>query len=298
MDARWTFFSVDVEISNRCDVGCMMCPRSKLARDRGIMTRETFAGVARALLPLKSRVTLSGMGNPLANPLWPEFVEEYKKKGGKIGLVVHGSHLSKEVLDTLERVQPNFLEISFPSVDENHFSSLCPNSDYRMAHRAIVSLLSNSFRRFPIVVVGTRTGLNPDEETAASRHWEQHGLASRVFPCHSRGGSLEDASLVDSPIKTPVFQKCGLIGLHSFVTWQGKLLSCCHDMTGETEIGNLTNDEPETLMEKKSALLEEVNPFSMCIRCDDPYRMIEPPKGPFPESARKRRRVLHNLGKN
>lgn len=298
MDARWTFFSVDVEISNRCDVGCMMCPRSKLTRDRGIMTRDTFVDVARALLPLKSRVTLSGMGNPLANPLWPEFVEEYKKQGGKIGLVVHGSHLSKEVLDTLERVQPNFLEISFPSVDESHFSCLCPNSDYRTAHQAIVVLRSKSLRRFPIVVVGTCTGRNPDEETLSRRHWAKHDLASRVFPCHSRGGSLEDAGLVASPIKMPVFQKCGLIGLHSFVTWQGKLLSCCHDMTGETEIGNLKNDDPETLMARKSALLEEVNPFSICTRCDDPHRLVVPPQGPFPETERQRRRVLRNLRKN
>ena len=297
MDERFTFFSVDVEISNRCDVGCRMCGREQLRRPKGLMKQATFSGIARALLPLKSRITLCGLGNPVSNPRWPDFVREYRDSGGTIGLVIHGTHLSEKIREELLEVQPSHLEISFPSVDEENFRYLSPGGSYQAAHEAVVSLAGDRSRRFPIVMVGIATQANPDEQSSSLEHWRALGLPARVFACHSRGGSISASHLTTSPVRPAPDVSCGLFAMHAFVTWEGILLSCCHDLTGQTALGDFHRDTLETLISRKVAHLGQTQPFSVCARCDDPYRMMEMPSMPFPQSERRRRKALSHLGR-
>jgi len=297
MDPRFSFFSVDVEISNNCDLDCRMCARSRIVRPRGWMARSTFANIVRTLLPLKSRITLCGMGNPVSHPLWSEFVQDYKTAGGKIGLVIHGTHLTGQITEDLCRVEPHFVEISFPSANKEHFGTLCPKSHYETARDAVIHLAKAADQRFPVVVIGLQTGINPQEENVSKQHWQSFGLRTRVFPCHSRGGSLTDPALLTSPIQNQPVSGCGLIGMHSFVTWQGKHLACCHDLAGQTEFGDLNCDTLEILLERKAKYLNQYNPFPICAACDDPYRLAPRPSGPFPESDRARQKVLRRLSK-
>lgn len=295
MDERFTFFSVDVEISNRCDVGCRMCGRDSLSRPRGLMAQVTFSRIVEALCQIKSRIILCGLGNPVSNPLWADFIGQYKEVGGKIGMVIHGTHLSEKTRERLLEVQPSFLEISFPSVDERHFRYLSPGGRYSEAHRAVISLAEAEQRRFPIAMIGVSTGVNPDEEERSRNHWQSHGLQSRVFSCHSRGGSIAGSRLITSPLKRSPDAICGLFARHAFVTWEGLLLACCHDLTGQTALGDFNGDTLETLLSRKARHVDEVNPFSICAVCDDPYRLLEQPRIPYPENERGRRKVLRNL---
>jgi len=46
MPADWTFVSVDMELTNRCGSGCLMCPRDSITRPKGMMSEDVFKTVS------------------------------------------------------------------------------------------------------------------------------------------------------------------------------------------------------------------------------------------------------------
>lgn len=264
MDSKWTFLSVDVELTNICAEHCAMCPRESLERPQGCMSREVFSRLLEVLVQFRSRVTFSGFGNPTLHPFWAECVSRVRAAALPAGLVLHPSALSPQVLRLLADHPPAHLEISFPSVDPAIFARLCPRADFDEAVQRILQLHGKKIA--PLVCVGLETA---DSRSAKQycAFWKSHGIRTRCFPCHSRGGHLRDQSLV---MATPTrSHSCGLLALHAFVAWNGDLLACCHDLTGETRMGNLCLDDPSFLAGRKAQAAADGPPWRLCRACDE-----------------------------
>ncbi len=264
MDCNWTFLSADVELTNHCAENCAMCPRERLQRPRGFMSREVFSRVLEVLVRFGSRVTFSGFGNPTLHPFWAECVSRTRNAGLPAGLVLHPSALSPETMSLLAGHPPSHLEISMPSVDPALFSRLCPQTDFADAVQRIVRLHHENIAQ--MVCVGLETPGTPQAAKRYRNFWKVHGIRSRFFPCHSRGGNLRDSSLITaSPTGSA---SCGLIAMHAFIAWSGELLACCHDLTGETRLGNLCSEDPLILAGRK-AQFAAAPPWQLCRTCDE-----------------------------
>lgn len=287
MDCRWTFLSADVELTNICTEQCAMCPRDGLRRPQGCMTEHVFSRLLEVLVQFKSRVTFSGFGNPTLHPQWAKWISMVRAAGLPAGLVLHSGSLSPEVLRLLAEHPPSHLEISFPSVEPHTFSRLCPRTDFDEAMQRVLHLHRQHVA--PLVCVGLETSGCSPSARQYREFWKPHGIATRLFPCHSRGGNLRDPSLVAA--RPAQARSCGLLALHAFVTWQGDLLACCHDLTGETHLGNLSEDDPLTLAERK-ALAANNPPWQLCRACDEFRRDWPLPTGDCPRDPALRARQL------
>ncbi len=292
-DPNWTFFSIDVEVSAVCDLTCAMCPREQLSRSQGKMSFDTFAKLADMVAPLHSRLTMCGVGNPMLNRSWPDFIRYYHRLGGQIGMLVHAAALTTENCEHLLAASPDFLEISFPSVVENVFAELCPNVSYQQCLRQVTDLEAASRRRFPMVMTSIETKLNPNEEEESKAFWGGRRLAIRTYRCHSRAQSLDRPDLVvaqSRPVTT-----CGLFSVQAFVDWEGNLLSCPHDLTGKTAIGNVNTDGVEELARRKAEILAGGMPFEICKHCDDVRADLPIPDGPSVGKGKARSQFLRKL---
>ncbi len=288
---QWAFFSADIELSNLCEEHCRMCPREQMTRGNGVMLPGAFHAIAKKLAPMGTRITFCGMGNPLSNPHWPDFVRSYRELGGTVAIVTHANSLTPEQRAKLLDVQPATLEISFPSADRKIFDRLCPNADFDEALQKVLDLEQHPERRFPIVMTAVKTKLNPDEAERSEEFWKQYGLVARAHCCHSRAGRLRDDELTDAAIVAGN-GACGLFAIQSFVTWEGKLLACCHDFNGETVIGDLVSEPIEELCERKANLIRSGVRFKMCGSCDDCRQTKSTPTGDPPHSKKARSRFL------
>ncbi len=289
-DPSWTFFSIDVEVSAVCDLDCAMCPRDRITRPQDVMAASTFMTLAEQAAVLSSRLTLCGMGNPLLNPLWPEFVRTYHNYGGQIGLLVHAAGLTGKNCGQLVDSSPDFLEISFPSCTAAVFDRLCPGCSYDQCLRQVLNLADSRTRRFPLVMTSVETRLNPNEAADSKAFWKEHGLTSRTYRCHSRGQNLEAADLtvaVARPVET-----CGLFAIQAFINWEGKLLSCCHDLTNATVIGDVNEDRLEDLMQRKAEILAGGMPYDICGNCDDSRAGLPVPDQPYIAAGKSRSKFL------
>jgi MoaA/NifB/PqqE/SkfB family radical SAM enzyme len=93
---------LQIGVSSRCTHSCAMCPRT-VFRDQWTssdMTLETYERIAENFSNV-SNVYLSGWGEPLLNPHFPEMVRLAKEAGCTTGFTTNGARLDDETIGLL-----------------------------------------------------------------------------------------------------------------------------------------------------------------------------------------------------
>lgn len=293
----WSFVSVDLELTNLCENRCAVCPREALARPTGVMDPQTFLEIARVLGEQKSLVALSGMGDPLLHPNVFDFCRELRGRGADVNVLVNAGSLARYAdPEDLVLAGPNSLLVSFPSSRKGVFHRICPGVSFEQALAATRTLIRLARGKVPVRVSGIGTRINTEEAAEFTRFWKAEGAQAGMTDCHGRGGNLEASDLyLPRDRGLPSGRCCGLFAFHSFLTWQGDVLACCHDLAGETRLGNLLEEGAEGIGNRKAETLRAGRMFELCSRCDEPLRHCAVPAGPRPTSRRARRRFFRSL---
>ena len=270
MPSDWTFVSVDMELTNKCSIECLMCPRDAISRPQGFMREDVFTAVSERLVNEGSLITFSGMGDPLLHPKVFEWISDIRCRGGDVGIVVNPASLNDNISQELIKSRLNSITISFPSVRKEIFERLCPNVSFGVALERVRDIISLAQEKIGLKVTGIITEINQGEHDEYVGFWKDMGIHSSMTVCHSRGGYLEVSDIHVPESVGPGSGKCGLFSFHTFITWEGDVLACCHDLTGTTRIGNLFNEEVFVIVNRKQKSMEAGMPFSICKQCDEP----------------------------
>ncbi len=295
------FISVDVEVTNFCSNGCAMCPREAIKRPAGVMTGDIFRELIHFLGESRCLLTFSGMGDPLANPMLPEFIRMARSAGHETGAVVHpASFLShRGGMERLLECPPHSITVSFPSVQPTVFERLCPVITFESALNQVMTLREKVAGRSRIRVSGILTRLNMDEKNEFRAFWKKYDFPCWVTPCHSRGGNLANYELLmETQDRGLAKGFCSLFMFHTFIAWNGDILACCHDLDGSTSLGTV----PELLtfrhlltIKERMASIRPCPSFKLCSRCDEPLRNISLPMLPETGSPEARHRFFQKL---
>ncbi|MDR4506765.1 MAG: radical SAM protein [Candidatus Brocadiaceae bacterium] len=297
MPSDWTFVSVDLELTNRCRNNCLMCPREAITRSHGIMQKDTFKTVAQKLINEGSLIAFSGMGDPLLHPMIFDWIRDIRRRGGDVGIVVNPASLRKEHIRELIESGPNFITLSFPSLRKDVFERLCPEVSFDIAIERSELLIRLARGNVGLNVTGILTELNRDERDTYGNFWRETGIPSRMVSCHGRGGNLRLPDIYEPEFSVRETGVCGLFRFHTFITWEGEVLACCHDLTAATRIGNLVQEEISVIAERKRKLSGDSMPFPVCRGCDEPLRLCPLPSGFPPENRKERRRFFRTVSR-
>lgn len=292
MDHRWPFFTVDIELTNICEQNCRFCPREKLTRPAGFIDTQLLQSIMSQLSAIGSRVTFCGMGNPLLHPQWAEICTICHDSGVKYGLTVQAPALTKPNITRICELAPSFIEVSFPSIDAQHFARIYPGEDLEKCLSSIEMLVSARGSSRGISITAVHTADDPADPAATNFFWQRRGLPVRQQKCHSRGGNLQHGQVTTSSRR---INSCGLFATHSFITWQGILLACCHDLTGDTAVADLNQLSLDQAAAAKIKILQQPMPWPICANCDEPAATRPLPDRPFPETEKARSRYLKRL---
>ena len=292
MDERWAFFTVDFELTNICAQNCLFCPRHSLTRPAGFVSPDLFASLAGQLAAVGSRLTFCGMGNPLLHPAPEEIAAICHEHKLYYGLTVQAPALDPHGLAQIALLKPAFIEISFPTTDAQLFSKIYPGQSMQNSMNGLHNLVRQRNGTRGMVINAVTVAAEQSSHADIISYWQAEGFECRTQFCHSRGGNLMNPELVNA-VARPV-NACGLFATHAFITWQGHLLACCHDLTGLTQIADLTEMSISEAASRKMAILEQGMPFSICRNCDEPAASRPIPDRPFPASGKARSRFLKN----
>ncbi len=291
LDWRWPFFTTDIELTNHCEQYCRFCPRAAISRSKGFIDKLLAKKIIRQLAAIKSRITFCGMGNPLLHPHFIEIMDYCREFAGfNFGVTIQAPALSAENRSKILRAAPGFVEISFPTIDPQLFSQLYAGESTENCLNQVEKLLQERSSVRGLCIVAVRTAAEKYSDAEIIDFWQKHDLACRILSCHTRGGNLKRQDMAISIARKQ--SNCGLFASHSFISCDGKLLACCHDLSGETEIADLNECNIEEAALKKLVMLEANMPFTLCKSCDEPQANRRLPDRPFPESTSARKRFM------
>ncbi|MDR4503968.1 MAG: radical SAM protein [Candidatus Scalindua sp.] len=296
MVSEWPFVSVDMELTNKCMCDCLMCPREAISRPAGFMTEETFKTISDKLVKEGSLITFSGMGDPLLHPDIFDWIGTLRLSGADIGVVVNPASLTSHNSRKLVNASPNSITLSFPSIQERVFERLCPNVSFSDALKRAAKLIGLARGNVGLRIKGILTDRNRGETDQYVSFWKCLGVPSSMVACHGRGGKLKKPDIYNPKPFESESERCGLISFHTFVSWEGEVLACCHDLTGSTRIGSLITEEVHAIGERKESLHKMGSrPFFLCRTCDEPLRHCVLPQGLPPSGKRERNRFFRNV---
>lgn len=104
-----------IEITNRCNLTCEMCPRDHFNLSREDMPFETFERII-ARLGDVTLLTLTGWGEPLVHPQLFEMIAHGKRRGYTVKLTTNGTLLTSDMQQRILSSGLDEITISLDSV--------------------------------------------------------------------------------------------------------------------------------------------------------------------------------------
>jgi MoaA/NifB/PqqE/SkfB family radical SAM enzyme len=287
----------DLELSGKCNTVCTFCPRDEMKRGEQLMSEENFEHFfrrlkeyatelegrrvvlphERSLVVLESRerspvrVLLCGMGESLIHPRCAEWVGRIRGEiGVRLSIVTNGLMLKDAVVEKLAEARVNVLFVSVPGINAESYNRYIP-----LPWDRVIGNIERAHARLP-----GRVQIDipiPDDApfTAedALAFWRVRGIpVASVTHCHNRGGFLSGDALTGR-FGESESHFCGILARHNFVAWDGRVLSCCHDLHAENVLGHVREQSFMDIARAKSPVMEPGPSYRICRTCNDCERL-------------------------
>lgn len=111
--------AVQIEITNRCNLSCKMCPRSKLNIKEEDIDYTIFSKIVQRLKK-GMRVILTGWGEPLLHPHILDMVNNCKRNGLFVECTTNGTLLTYEIMRKLIGLELDSITFSLDSLNNTN----------------------------------------------------------------------------------------------------------------------------------------------------------------------------------
>ena len=121
---------IQVELANRCNLRCVMCPIDELTQARAAkyLNVNEFEKVA-SQFPALRRVDLQGIGEPLVNPHLEGIVGWCHSRGIEVGFVTNGMLMTRDRAERLLRAGVTHMVFSMDSADPQTLAAIRRGAD-------------------------------------------------------------------------------------------------------------------------------------------------------------------------
>jgi len=248
------FHKIYLEISNVCNLSCAFCPGTK--RQKHIMTETEFSALMPKLRPYSDYLYFHLMGEPLLHPQLGRFLDIAGEWGFKVILTTNGTLLSQQqevllaspalhkVNISLHAFEANDLTVPFGQYLDDcfHFGHAAMGKKivvYRLWNNGGAAVLNRQ-------ILDTMEGYFPAPWTD-SRQGKRIG--ERIFLEYGDKFDWPDLSAPEGTDRVFCYGLRDQIG----VLCDGTAVPCCLDHEGELALGNLFQEDMNTILAKPRA---------------------------------------------
>lgn len=241
---------ITVELTNRCNLACFMCPRNNVKMDLGDIEIELFKKIineASSHLPIC--LVPFFRGESLLHPRFLEMLSYAKEKGlNPIQLATNAYFLNERLQKGILDLEIDFISFSVDTNMPEIYKKIRKNSDFERVYGNIVSFINQKEKlkkHLPIVQISAvKTKENTEFINEFIEFWKQRLDRVRIYYPHSLDGKLGS---LDIKCSLPDRKPCLKLLTDVVVYWNGDVAVCNHDWCRKEFIGNVKNESIEKI---------------------------------------------------
>ena len=242
-----------VEITNSCNLKCIMCPRQIVDEVEGMMDINIYKKIiheAKEHLPVTFVPFFRG--ESLLHPRFIEMIKMAKDAGiGPIQLTTNAMLLDEETSNELIDAGLDFISFSLDVLGKETYEAARAGGDYEKVLNNIERFLEikkEKLSKLPETQVSAvETGMNKDVMQDFVYFWNNKVERVRIYPEHSSNGAFgslkEKGNLPDFDKRLP----CKKVFTDLVIYWDGDVALCNHDWDRKETIGNVGDASIQTL---------------------------------------------------
>ncbi len=262
------FRQVYIEITNKCNLTCSFCPRTK--RPPTDMDAALFARIVEEVKPLTDKVYFHVMGEPLMHPDFKQFIQICADKGLPVAITTNATMLNTDSAKAL--LDPIVQRVNF-SLDALQPNELDGKGNDRLGR--ILDFTELAFKRRADLYINYRLwnlashadGLDSESNRKICRRIEDaFGIA---IPSHGHSSGRKSRHLLnrlylhmDTRFTWPGEGEsqlqntsgfCHALSSHFAILVDGTVVPCCLDHNGVTALGNCREESLNSILEDPRA---------------------------------------------
>jgi radical SAM protein with 4Fe4S-binding SPASM domain len=294
IEVRAPFALHNIELTNRCPMRCVMCPRTEhMTRQEGVMEFELFSKIIEEMVATDPHtaktngVWMHHFGESLVHPEFGKFMGFAADRGVRAKLSINPIMLTDDNANELLDARPALLYLSLDGHDDASFEKLrgLPHG-YEKSKANVLKFLelktkkkSNTF----ITVSMIDFDLNKPSIARMREFWEsQPGVNEFLIKqFESFDGSASEINAL-RPDGHPDFGPtrkvvCDKPWKTMTVTWTGDVVPCCFDFDAKYILGNLRDNtlseiwNGEPMLALRREFLSGTLHNSLCANCEVAY---------------------------
>lgn len=220
--------SINLELTNRCQLRCTYCTSPLKLRPSGFMTDSTFQRVITQIREHRiKRVRVVGNGEPTFHPHFKWMIKEIAESTGYVELKTNWQYLRDDIIESVVRANIDAVRISLDSNTKEGYEELRLGGDFNALLRNLEKLiqLRNSLRGKSLIIVTVMlkpTDLNREFELM--KFWEPYcDLVSKQYVLDMRTGEPDSFLATISERDWP---RCSMPFKELKILWNGNVPLC------------------------------------------------------------------------
>jgi len=267
-----------IEVTNSCNLKCIMCHRKVMTREIGFMDFDVFKECARQGIEMGVKMIVPfNYGESLLHPKLVDMVEYVKSlsKDTLVKINTNGMLITKEYARALVNAGIDEITFSLEGCTKESHEEIAVGSNYERVLANLMNLIDmkkeNEKPQIRVCMVRM-------EETAPQmkqfiRKWQPLVDTITIHDVNTGYGTLKDRRVEKRPLERKV--PCRELWLKLQILWNGDVTVCCIDYDGKLKIGKIPNDSLSELWSgRRLQRMREVHrrrefeKIPICNKCD------------------------------
>lgn len=259
-----------IEITNRCNLKCIMCAREDMTRPIGDMSMEVFQRLINQISDYAELVYLHGDGEPLLHKKFFEMVKYAKNKGLRVGLSTNATTLNEKTASLLLNSGVDYLILAIDGATAETYETIRVGGNYEKVAKNIRYLLEERQRLKTPVFCLVQFISMPQNRHEAARFYE---MWKPYKPDVIRIKPLVE--LIKGGTGNSNRHPCIFLWRSLMVDWDGTVFPCCVDTNSVLRLGNVNETPLEAIWNGKmmqklrqTHALNNQKDIPLCRNCD------------------------------
>jgi radical SAM protein with 4Fe4S-binding SPASM domain len=274
---------IDVEITSKCNLKCIMCEHTYMKRKQEMMSGDVFSTIIQQCIPFKPGVRFIMFSEPFLHPEIISYSKLTKEAGLLLHITTNGTVLTEAQIDKLLDIGLDSITFSMQGLTEKEYAYMRKNNKLLEITEKI-KYLAEKRKNKPHIQISTTISNRDNKQDVEEfkRKWSDYAdLVTVGVTSWTRVAKMQPNIYDITGIKPDEKKEhlpCQDILTKMCIYSNGDVTVCCDDTEGKMVLGNVMKDKMKELWDSEAykglrLLLKnmKMDMFELCKNCYPAY---------------------------